>query len=194
MSRSIAPKLALPLLIAVGLLLIVPSPALADNCSTRLDCWVTAAGGGSAALGAAIITVVFFGGGSGGGRRANDRSPEPPVDDPRDASSSHDDYRDSLQAAEDLRRGQRERNRELYDPEPPWGDWDDKAYRDWEHRRWADREWESEGDHRFVDYAERDGQIDVVYYEGPTETYRGPASPNLQKNWRNQRSGGPKAE
>lgn len=52
---------------AIGMLLIMPSVVLADNCSSLGDCWSTAAGAASAALGAALggLGGLF---GAGGGR------------------------------------------------------------------------------------------------------------------------------
>lgn len=75
-------KVALAHLAAVGVLLIAPSPAFADNCSSLSDCWSTAAGAASAAAGAAFGALGgLFGGGSsdGGftGRGAGGRWPAP---------------------------------------------------------------------------------------------------------------------
>lgn len=53
---------------AVGMLLIMPSVVLADNCSSLGDCWSTAAGAASAALGAAVggLGGLFGAGGTAG--------------------------------------------------------------------------------------------------------------------------------
>jgi hypothetical protein len=56
------------LVASIGLLLLLPSVAFADNCSSLGDCWSTAAGAASAALGAAVggIGGLFGAGGAGG--------------------------------------------------------------------------------------------------------------------------------
>lgn len=53
---------------AIGMLLILPSVVLADNCSSLGDCWSTAAGAASAALGAALggLGGLFGAGGTAG--------------------------------------------------------------------------------------------------------------------------------
>lgn len=55
------------LLGAACLLFLLPSVALADNCSSRGDCWATAAGAASAAVGAAVGAIGGLFGGLGGG-------------------------------------------------------------------------------------------------------------------------------
>lgn len=64
---SAAGGVALALLAAVGLLLLMPSIVLADNCSSLGDCWSTAAAAASAAFGAAVGGIGGLFGGIGGG-------------------------------------------------------------------------------------------------------------------------------
>lgn len=65
---SVAVGVVFAALSAVGLLLVLPSVALADNCSSLGDCWSTAAGAASAAFGAAVGAIGgLFGGGGGSG-------------------------------------------------------------------------------------------------------------------------------
>lgn len=55
-------------LLAVALLLLVPSVAWADNCGSLYDCWSTAAAAGAAAAGAGAVAAAggaLPGGGNG---------------------------------------------------------------------------------------------------------------------------------
>lgn len=73
MSRArIAVRLALPPLVGAGLLLVLPSPVFADNCSGLSDCWSTAAGAASAAAGAAVGAIGGLFGGLGGNAGGSD--------------------------------------------------------------------------------------------------------------------------
>lgn len=88
---SAAAGVAVAPIAAIGMLLVMPSVALADNCSSLGDCWSTAAGAASAALGAAVggLGGLFGaggtagagagGGGSSTGGGAGSRWPAPPA-------------------------------------------------------------------------------------------------------------------
>ena len=71
--RQVWKVVAASLVAAVALFLLLPSIALADNCSGLTDCWSTAAGAASAAVGSAFGALggLFGGFGSGGDDDAN---------------------------------------------------------------------------------------------------------------------------
>lgn len=185
MSRlPISPRLALPPLIAAGVLLVTPSPALADNCSSLSDCWNVATGAASAALGAAAITMgmiflpflpwhavfgdPYIGRGPAASVPPETENPRPVVVYPPPPWGSGGVTLEWLFEQGELARGQR--NRELYDPEPPYGT---EQHEDWDRRRWAERNWQGQGEGRTFEWGPGpDGQGEVVYYEGATEVYR----------------------
>jgi hypothetical protein len=86
-------RLALPPVVALGVLLAIPSPAFADNCSSLSDCWGTAAGAASAAAGAAggVIGGLFGGGGSGGGNGGRGAPPTGAAPDAPDEPAAPDE-------------------------------------------------------------------------------------------------------
>lgn len=94
--RSDAFGVALAPIAATGVLLLMPSIVLADNCSSLADCWSTAAGAASAALGAALggLGGLFGAGGgtsSGGGTGAS--WPAPPAPPAPESAHGDSNYR-----------------------------------------------------------------------------------------------------
>lgn len=80
---------------AIGMLLIMPSVVLADNCSSLGDCWSTAAGAASAALGAALggLGGLFGAGGASSGGGAGVGWPAPPEPPAPEGAQGDANYR-----------------------------------------------------------------------------------------------------